>query len=116
MAVENINNMTEGLAPADRSDVKDKNFKMPKAPGDKYVKSALNFLFKRIFIHDKIFSTLPQFFNLIEITNNPNFVYHIHYANQIFNINLIKDNPKSKFIIYLYEIIFDIYCFTQYCF
>lgn len=47
MAVENINNMTEGLAPADRSDVKDKNFKMPKAPGDKYVKGALNFLFKR---------------------------------------------------------------------
>ena len=47
MAVENINNMQEGLAPADRSDVKDKNFKMPKAPGDKYVKSALNFLFKR---------------------------------------------------------------------
>jgi hypothetical protein len=24
MAIENINNMTEGLAPADRSDVKDK--------------------------------------------------------------------------------------------
>ena len=47
MAVENINNMTEGLAPADRSDVKDKNFKMPKAPGDKYVKGALNLLFKR---------------------------------------------------------------------
>ena len=47
MAVENINNMTEGLAPADRSDVKDKNFKMPKAPGDKYIKSAINLLFKR---------------------------------------------------------------------
>jgi hypothetical protein len=47
MAVENINNMTEGLAPADRSDVKDKNFKMPKAPGDKYIKSAINLLSKR---------------------------------------------------------------------
>tara|TARA_R100001082_G_scaffold88244_1_gene54638 strand:- start:414 stop:1742 length:1329 start_codon:yes stop_codon:yes gene_type:complete len=47
MGIESINKMTEGLAPVDRSDVKDEKFKMPKAPGDKYIKSGLNLLFRR---------------------------------------------------------------------
>jgi glycosyltransferase involved in cell wall biosynthesis len=59
-----------------------------------------NYFFKKFFIKDTII-TFPQFFNLINIKEKK--VFFIHYANLIFNFNIINNNKKSLFIIYLYD-------------
>lgn len=63
----------------------------------------ISFLIKKIFYNLEIPLTIPQFFSLIDVENNKNHYYHIHYAYLIFNYDYIKKNPKSKFIIYIYD-------------
>lgn len=47
--------------------------------------------------------TLPQYFNLIDIDKNTKNILYIHYANQIFNLNLIKKYKNSKFVFFIYD-------------
>ena len=61
-----------------------------------------NFIINLLF-YKGIPLTLPQYFHLINIDKNTKNIFYIHYANQIFNFNLIKKHKNSKFVFFIYD-------------